>query len=56
MPVTGKMTVDLYANSDPFVQGMKAAADAEHAAAAADMGGNVYIPPLATQEIEIRAR
>ena len=28
MPVTGKMTVDLYANSDPFVQGMKAAADA----------------------------
>lgn len=28
MAVTGKMTVDLYANSDPFVQGMKAAADA----------------------------
>jgi hypothetical protein len=28
MAVTGKMTVDLYANSDPFVRGMKAAADA----------------------------
>jgi hypothetical protein len=27
MPVTGKMTVDLYANPDPFVQGMKAAED-----------------------------
>lgn len=25
MPVTGKMTVDLYANPDPFIQGMKAA-------------------------------
>jgi len=28
MPVTGKMTVDLYANPDPFVQGMKAAENA----------------------------
>jgi len=28
MAVTGKMTVDLYANPDPFVQGMKAAENA----------------------------
>jgi hypothetical protein len=28
MPITGKMTVDLYANPDPFVQGMKAAENA----------------------------
>ena len=27
MAVTGKMTVDLYANPDPFVQGMKAVCD-----------------------------